>query len=212
MNENLTAHEYLKQVSPLPTVMDEIAAYGKETQVPILSNEAGRVLQMLVGLQQPKDILEIGCGISYSTHWMLYAPSNCHITALDTNLIRIGLSEKYLERSGMSKRVDLIQQTGMAFLASTDQSFDFIFLDSTKKGYADLLDECYKGLRPGGLLVADNLFFGGLVFRKDPTSIVKNKVGVEKIKEFSNRMAQHEGFESYFLQLGDGLLAARKKS
>ena len=59
----------------LDPVMSEIKAYGLETFVPIVSDEVGLFLKLITGLQKPKHILEIGCGISYSTHWFLKANS-----------------------------------------------------------------------------------------------------------------------------------------
>lgn len=196
----------------LDPVMSEIKAYGLETFVPIVSDEVGLFLKLITSLQKPKHILEIGCGISYSTHWFLKANSAVHVTAIDFNIDRIAISEKYLKKSGLLDRVTLIHQDALEFFDSNTQKFDLIFQDSTKKGYAGMIEKCYEGLESFGLFVADNIFFNQLVLGSAPHPTNKNKKGIVKMREFNQLMSQHPGFDTSFLSLGDGLMIAEKKN
>ncbi len=211
MKERLSPTEFLDCFSSRLPIFQEIQTYGRANQVPILSDAAGRALAMLVGLFRPERILEIGCGISYSTHWMLTASESSQIIALDTNLVRLGLSERFLTRSRLLPRVELVHQAGLEYLTQSKALYDLIFIDSTKKGYAELLDECYKHLSPEGLIIADNIFFGGLMFYPDLSLVPRNKAGVRQMQNFCARASSHPRLDCYFLELGDGLMVARKK-
>lgn len=196
----------------LDPVMKEIKAYGIETFVPIVSDEIGLFLKLITSLRKPANILEIGCGISYSTHWFLKANSNAHVTAIDFNIDRIAISEKYLKKSGLLDRVTLVHADGLEFFDQTTEKFDVIFQDSTKKGYAGMIEKCYEQLESFGLFVADNIFFNQLVLGSAPHPINKNQKGIVKMREFNQLMSQHPGFNTSFLSLGDGLMIAEKKN
>ena len=156
------ADAYIQSLQgPIPDFLKNLKQQGQQDQIPIISDEVGQMLQMLCALQQPKSILELGTGIGYSTHWMLLGSPHAAITSVDANQNRIDLSATFLQQSGGLEQVRLVCAWVETFLEKNSQSYDLIFIDSTKKDYPMLLDQCYHALAINGLLVADNIFYQG---------------------------------------------------
>lgn len=208
------ALHYVSGLNPqMPDYLEKLKTYGEKEKVPIIDDEMGEFLKLFCSLFRPKKILELGCGISYSTHWMLLGAPEAKITALDANHIRLDICKTFLEESGFLKNVNLIHSWIEDFFTqNTDNknTFDLIFLDSTKKNYIDLLDNCYHSLNENGYLIADNIFYNGKVFGITEEQEKKYQKNVDKIKDFNMTIASHGGFESVFFPLSDGALVAQK--
>ncbi len=207
------ALSYLETVQPdPPAYLEQIKTDGLEQKVPIIGDDMGVFIRMICSLIQPKTILEIGCGISYATHWMLLGSPRSRVIAIDYNQDRLELCNEYLKRSGFIDQVELKRCWAEDFFKENKQQFDLIFQDSTKKGYAGMIDECHWCLKPGGTLIVDNIFFNQKVFGLASAQEKKYANGVAALKAFNEKMAQHPGFDCSFLPLSDGVLVARRTS
>lgn len=205
------ALKYLESVQPSPPAwLEQIKADGLAQKVPIIRDDMGIFVRMICALLRPASILEIGCGISYATHWMLLGSPRSRVVAIDSNHLRLEQCQTYLEKSGFINQVDLKNCWAADFFDDNRQCFDLIFQDSTKKGYAGMIDQCYQCLKPGGILVVDNIFFNGKVFGLTPGQEKKYAEGVASLKTFNEKMAQHPGFDCSFLPLSDGVMVAQR--
>jgi len=205
------ATQYLNSVSTKgPEFLTNQKAEGQADQVPIVSDEVGHMLQMLCSLTQPKRVLELGSGIGYSTHWLLLGWPGAKITSVDANQQRLDAAAAYLAESGGLDQVDLVCQWAENYVEQSSESFDLIFLDSTKKDYPTLLKQCYRLLRTNGLLVADNIFYQGKLLVNKDTLSPKEQNNIALMDRFNKQAADHPGLDSQFFALGDGLLIARK--
>jgi predicted O-methyltransferase YrrM len=195
---------------PLPKSLETIRTFGKNNKVPIIDDELGYLLKFVCSIFNPKQILEIGCGISYATHWMLYGNSESKITALDSNQYRLGQCKEYLQQSENEARVNLIHCWAQDFFKDNHQQFDLIFLDSTKKGYIELLDDCHRALTINGLLIVDNIFYNRKIFGL--TTDQKRKYGkaTQLLETFNQKIAEHSDFYCTFLPMSDGVLIAKR--
>ncbi|MBT6612454.1 MAG: O-methyltransferase [Deltaproteobacteria bacterium] len=202
---------YLESVQPsAPAWLEQIKEDGLAQKVPIIRDDMGVFIRMICALRQPETILEIGCGISYATHWMLLGSPRSRVVAIDSNQQRVEQCKTYLEESGYIDRVELRNCWAEDFFKDNHQYFDLIFQDSTKKGYAGMIDQCYQCLKPGGILVVDNVFFNGKVFGLTPDQEKKYSNGVVSVRAFNEKMAKHPGFDCSFLPLSDGILVAQR--
>lgn len=204
----------LKYLDPfqqeLPSWMAKIKENGIKRKVPIVDDDMGLFLKMICSIEKPETILEIGCGISYSTHWMLLGSENSKVIALDSNADRLGECKNYLNESGYFSRVELKHCLAEDYLISDSQVFDLIFQDSTKKGYLGMIDQCYQHLKVGGLLIADNIFFNNKVLGLTLGQKKKYAKGVAALEAFTKRISEHPGFECSFFPLSDGILVAKR--
>lgn len=205
------ATRYVAELNPkMPVYLQELKTKGDNEKVPIIDDEMGEFLKLFCSLSQPKKILELGCGISYSTHWMLLGNPTASITALDSNQSRLDVCQQFLKKSGFSSQVTLIHSWIEDYFSAKHEKFDLIFLDSTKKNYIDLLDHCYSSLNDNGYLIADNIFFNGKVLELAEEQVKKYQKGVNRLKEFNTAITSHHGFEATFHPLSDGVLVAKK--
>ncbi|NQU62928.1 MAG: methyltransferase domain-containing protein [SAR324 cluster bacterium] len=205
------ALKYFESVQPSPPVwLGQIKREGLAEKVPIIRDDMGVFIRMICALVRPAFILEIGCGISYATHWMLLGSPQSRIVAIDSNHLRLARCRTYLEKSGFMDQVDLNNCWAEDFFNENHQQFDLIFQDSTKKGYAGMIDQCYQCLKPGGILIVDNIFFNGKVLGLTPGQEKKYGKGVAALKTFNKIIAQHPGFDCSFLPLSDGVLLAQR--
>ncbi|MGK0288713.1 MAG: caffeoyl-CoA O-methyltransferase [bacterium] len=206
----------LKYVTPLnvnvPEWMEEIKQTGVETHVPIVRDDMGWLLRFLCMSEKPKRILELGCGISYSTHWMLLGSPDSTIVALDANLDRIELCREFTKKSGYEDSVEYVHVWIADYLKDKTEQFDLIFMDSGKNEYKDLIDICFDRLKLGGLLIVDNILFNGKVFKLEDNDVKKYTKSAKALRSFNEMMSQHAGFDSSFLPFSDGTLLARKIS
>ena len=203
--------DYLEPLQlQIPSWMKQIKEFGIDTYVPIVQDDMGRFLRMMVQVERPKRILEIGCGISYSTHWMLLSGVDCKITAVDANHERLDYCREILKVSGYESQVELHHLYADEYFQQSQGGFDLIFQDAAKKAYAGMIEECYKNLKVGGLFIVDNIFYNNKVYIPRDKLLTKFRNGVDKLNEFNHIMASHEGFECSFFAISDGVLVARK--
>ncbi len=205
--------DYLIPLQPdLPDWMKRIKEDGIGRKVPIVRDDMGQFLRMMCSIKSPKNILEIGCGISYATHWMLLGCNNSKITALDHNQDRLNQCSHYLEMSGYLDQVELKCCWAEDFFKTNTQKYDLIFQDSTKKGYAGMIDQCHQCLNEDGILIADNIFFNGKILGLTSNQEKKYAKGVAALQEFNQQIARHPGFCCNFFSLSDGVLVAQRIS
>ncbi len=194
-----------------PGWLEEIKTTGLEKKIPIIDDDMGRFLRIICLLCKPGKILEIGCGISYATHWMLLGSPESEITGLDNNADRLAQSERFLNRSGFSKQVNLKRMWANDYFKENNTTFDLILQDSTKKDYAGMIENCYQCLNQKGLFIADNIFYNHKVLGLKPDQEKKYRKGVAALEQFNQEISQHPGFECHFFAISDGVLIAQRK-
>ena len=198
--------------SDIPDWLREIKEVGIKRKVPIVDDDMGRYLKTICSLYRPENILELGCGISYATHWMLLGSPDSQIIALDYNQDRLDMCRSFLQTSGFLNQVDLRRVWAEDFFAENNNQFDLIFQDSTKKNYSNMIEACCKSLKIGGFFIVDNIFFNGKVLGLKPDQLKKYGPGVQSLKSFIAQISQHPQFDCNFFAISDGVLVAQRNS
>ncbi len=196
----------------VPLWLNDLKNLGLYLKVPIISDDVGCYLRLFCQLQQPQKILEIGCGISYSSHWMLLDSPQSEFTGIDMNPDRIHICKDYFAISNIGKKIQLRCQMAEDFFAEAqpDNEYDLIFQDAAKRSYVSMLDDCCKALKKGGWFIVDNIFFEGRIFSMPDKDKKKYTKTVNDLQTFLEEVEQSPKLSSYFLPIGDGILIARK--
>lgn len=177
-----------------------------------LSPEVGQFLALLVKLQAPMKILEVGVFTGYSTLSMAMAmPKNATLVAIEKKQMWLDIATRYLEQAGVMDRVttycDQALPVMTEFLESESESFDFIFIDADKKNLLAYYQLGKQLLRPGGCLLIDNTLWWGNVaddaFTDKDTKIVR---------ELNKIIHQDMTVDLSLIPMGDGLTLVRKKT
>jgi caffeoyl-CoA O-methyltransferase len=187
----------------------EMAA--KEEKIPILQAESVQFLRLLLKIINPLSILEIGTAIGYSTLHMAEAAANARIITLEIDPERARRARLHFSQAKVADRVEVIEGDALETIPRLKQSFDFVFLDAAKGKYADFFDLVFPLLAPGGVLLADNVLFRGMVALDDDEIDKKYKNMVRKLKKFNRLLVTHPQLDTSFVPVGDGLAISRKR-
>ena len=210
MNAWLKAiHKYCQDHSTAPS--QELLALERETHLKTLAPQMlsgplqGRFLAMISHILQPETILEIGTFTGYGAHCLAEGLlSNGQLHTIEGNRELAYIIEKHLELADIQDRVHLHIGDAKEVIPNISATFDLVFMDANKREYGLYFDLVADRIRPGGLLLADNVLWSGKVVKGE-----KDK-DTQMIDAFNKKVLADERFENLILPLRDGLLMARK--
>ncbi|MCQ2143789.1 MAG: O-methyltransferase [Bacteroidales bacterium] len=168
----------------------------------------GRFLKLMVELSGAKRILELGTSTGYSAVWMAEGlPEDGHIDTLELNDELEDLIREGFEKAGVTDRITLHIGDCKDTLKTLEGPYDLVYIDANKREYPDYYDAVFDLVRPGGLILADNVIWDGKVY-EDP---VPDDAQTTAIVAFNDLVAKDPRVESVILPLRDGLNIIRKK-
>jgi predicted O-methyltransferase YrrM len=177
-----------------------------------IAPEQGQLMAFLVELIGARRVLEIGCFAGYSALAMALAlPPDGRLVTLEVNAEPIEIGRRAWQAAGVADKIEV--RLGLA-LDSLDKlvrdrgaaSFDLAFIDADKKSYDAYYERALTLVRPGGLILLDNMFWGGAV--ADPSDHERQTVG---LRALNAKLHQDQRITLSLLPLGDGLTLARKR-
>jgi predicted O-methyltransferase YrrM len=138
---------------------DRVDGTSRKLRLRAVTPEAGRFLHLIVKLISAQRILEVGTSGGYSTIWLASAAreTGATVTTLEIDPAKIERARRSLSAAGLDDIVAIIEGDANVTVQKTLGLFEFIFLDVEKELYDGLLDPLVDKLRPGGVLIADNL-------------------------------------------------------
>lgn len=171
-----------------------------------IAPEQGAFMGLLVRLTGARRILEIGTFTGYSSTAMALAlPDDGRITCLDVSREWTDRARQAWADAGVADRVELRIGPAVESLGQLeDDSFDLAFIDADKTGYDAYYSGCLRVVRPGGLILIDNVLQSGRV-----TDHAADDENVRAIRALNERIAADERVDFVLLPLADGLTMAR---
>jgi predicted O-methyltransferase YrrM len=205
---------YLAELhGPVDPLLDEIRAEGLAAGLPLVDTETGRLLRGLVIALNARAVLEVGTAIGYSALWMAQALGpGSRLISLELDPARAATARTNFARARLSDTVSVIVGDAARFVHKVSGPFDLVFQDGDKRLYEPLLDPLIALLRPGGVLVTDNVLGDGEViegFVKTPRYDVAR---TEAIRAYNRRLAAETRLLTTFLPLGDGVAVSVRTS
>jgi len=176
-----------------------------------IAPEQGQLIQLLVRLIGARRCLEIGTFTGYSALCVALAmPRDGELIACDVSLEWTQIARRFWREAGVDARIDLRIAPALTTLDELLQgggsSFDFAFLDADKENYLEYYERVVELLRPGGLLVVDNVLWAGAVADAGVQDAETNA-----IRALNDRARDDERVDMSLVPIGDGLLLARKR-
>src|SRR4029450_8904779 len=165
--------EYARsKTSPDGPVLSELAAQTVETMpIPemLTGQLEGRFLTLMVQATGGTRVLEIGMYTGYSALSMAEGlPDGGQLITCEIDPAAIAFARRYFERSAHGKKITIKEGPALETVAKLDGLFDLVFIDADKVNYSNYYDAVIPKLRPGGVILADNVLYGGEVV--DPRS------------------------------------------
>jgi predicted O-methyltransferase YrrM len=194
-------------------VLDEIARGNATRGLPLVDAEVGALLRVLATSVNATRILEIGTAIGYSGIWLARAlPADGMLVTMEYDEARAREARENFDRAGLSSRVSVVVGDAQLKIAKVSGPFDLIFQDGPKNLYTPLLDRLVALLRPGGLLVTDNVLWDGEVAPGFTDHPKRNPEDTRAISEYNERVAAHPALLTAIVPLRDGVSMSVKTS
>lgn len=209
-------YQYIKDHASTPS--EALAWVEKQTH--IRTNHArmlsgavqGQIMRMLVQLSGASRILELGTFTGYSAICLASAmPEGGHLDTLEINDELEDLILEGFDRAGLADMISLhigdCKETLRRF-REEGRTYDLVYMDANKREYPEYYELIFDMVRPGGLILADNVLWDGKVCQ-DPLPQDKQTLGIAR---FNDMVTEDRRVESVILPLRDGLNLIRKKA
>jgi caffeoyl-CoA O-methyltransferase len=166
----------------------------------------GRVLSMLSKMVSPARILEIGTFTGYATLCLAEGlTENGILYTLDINEELEEMVRRNFAESEYNNKIKYILGDANETINALDETFDLVFIDADKKNNGTYYDLIFDRVRPGGLIIVDNVLWSGKVLNSNPDKDTKN------ITTFNDKILADSRVEKLILPVRDGLFVIRKK-
>ena len=203
--------QYLNKTLPESTgILKELEDYAVEYTVPIIQKEVRCFLGMLLKYKTPKNILELGTAIGYSSiFFSQYIPDGGRIITLEREQDYYDLACENIKKSGRDKVIDVVFGDAFETVKTIDGNFDMIFMDANKSMYKYYFDILFPMLNPGGIIVCDNILYKGMVSCDDLAPRKQNTI-ISNIRDFLDFISNHPALETSIIPIGDGVSVSVK--
>jgi caffeoyl-CoA O-methyltransferase len=203
-------NDYLEGLVPeRPDEMKAMEAYAEQIHFPILGPVCGYLCYEITRMVGAHTVFEMGSGYGYSTAWFARAVmenggGKVHHVVWDEKLS--DQARQHMDRLGYSSFMEYHVAEAIETLSQTPGSFDVIFNDINKECYPESLPIIREKLRPGGVLIVDNLLWGGRVFEKDG-----NDSSTSGVRELTRSLTTDPNWISSIIPIRDGMLVAFRR-
>lgn len=192
--------------------LDELERQACEDFVPIIRREMQSFLKVLLAVHRPAKILEVGTAVGFSTLLMSeYTGADCHITTIEKYEKRIPIARENFKKAGRVDRITLLEGDAMEILKELQDSFDFIFMDAAKGQYIHFLPEVLRLLKPGGVLVSDNVLQDGDIIESRFAVERRNRTIYKRMRDYLYELKHNEQLLTTIIPIGDGATVSIKQ-
>lgn len=211
----------------LPEYLRELEKNALQDSVPIIRKEAQTLLKFFLAMKQPKEILEVGAAVGFSSSFMSeYMPSDCRITTIEKVEMRLVEAKKNLVNARRAQDITLMMGEAMDALRMLNgepmesevnlfypgknevplaKKFDFIFMDAAKAQYMNFLPEIMKLLAEGGLFITDNVLQEGSIAKSKYSITRRDRTIHVRMREYLYTLTHMPEFQTMILPVGDGV-------
>jgi len=186
----------------------------RETQAKVLMSRMlsghlqGKMLEFFTKMIQPQIILEIGTYTGYSGVCLARGlKKGGKLITLDINDELETMVRGFFEESGLADQIDYRLGNALEIIPTLDGPFDLVFIDADKFNNATYFDLIIDKVRPGGIILADNVLWSGKVLVAGGQKIDKD---TKAILDFNDKIQNDPRVENVLLPIRDGIMMARK--
>ncbi|MGJ0487000.1 MAG: O-methyltransferase [Methylomicrobium sp.] len=192
-------------------VLHEMEALAAQRSFPIVGRLVGVFLESLAKSINATRVFEFGSGYGYSAYWFARAVGpKGRVVCTDGDPQNRFQAEAFLTTAGLWERIDFHAGFAQDIFSRTDELFDICYNDVDKGDYPEVWRLAKDRIRPGGLYIADNVFWHGRVAMADYTDIVPG--WTEAILEHNQLIFNDPDFDAYINPTRDGVVVARRNA
>lgn len=192
-------------------MLDIIEKEALDSYVPIIRKEMQSFLKLLLAMQKPMRILEVGTAVGFSAILMAeYDPVPCEITTIENYEKRIPIARENFIRAGKEDQITLIPGDAAEVLKTLEEPYDLIFMDAAKGQYIHFLPDILRLLKTGGVLVSDNVLQDGDIIESHFAVTRRNRTIYKRMREYLYELTHREDLVTAVLPVGDGITVSTK--
>jgi len=196
-----------KHTTPLSPLFDDLRkqTYEKTTAPQMqVGHLEGSFLKFLVASSKANLVVEFGTFTGFSSLAMAEAlPDNGKLFTCDIDPVNTAIAREFWAKSPHGKKIELLLGPGLESIKKITQPIEFVFIDADKQNYLNYWEAVMPKLKPGGLIVVDNVLWSGRVL--DP-----KEASDKSIAEFNEHALKDRRVDVVLLPVRDGMLLARK--
>jgi predicted O-methyltransferase YrrM len=208
LHDYLLGHNHPQQDEVLRDLAAETLSVLPDDAGMQIAPEQGAFMTLLTRTLNVRYAVEVGTFTGYSSLCIARGLADGgRLLCCDVSEEFTAIARRYWERAGVDDRIELRLAPAVETLRTlpADPPIDLAFIDADKEGYVDYWEEIMTRLRPGGVILVDNVFSNGRVVADDP-----GPTGTA-IKRFNDHAAADDRVELAMLPIADGLTFARKR-
>jgi caffeoyl-CoA O-methyltransferase len=192
---------------PREPLLMEMEAYAKDRGQPISDPEVGAFLDVTARIKKPRSIVEVGTNIGYGAIILgRAAGKDCRVMTIENDAEMAKVARGFIDRAGLGSQVVVEEADALAALAVLTAEIDLVYIDCVKEHYPQYLALVLPKLAAGGVLIADNALWKGLVAGADVPASEKKRV--EALRAFNQALVTDPRLRAVILPLGDGVAYA----
>ncbi|WMJ82129.1 O-methyltransferase [Clostridium sp. MB40-C1] len=205
--------EYIRNLIPKEDgILKELEDYAEEHRVPIVQKEVANFLKLMVTMNKPKRILELGTAIGYSSILMSLSSNEIgKITTIERDIEMIKLAKENIKKYGFEDSIEILEGDCLEVLEGLDGKYDMIFMDAGKGHYNHFLPHCLRLLNEDGVIVADNVLFRGMVASDELVKRRKITI-VKRMRTYLELVSNDKELITSVIPMGDGIAVTTRRN
>jgi predicted O-methyltransferase YrrM len=205
--------QYLRELIPVSTgILEELENFAIQNRIPIVQKETAKFLELMITINRPKKILELGTAIGYSAILMnLASCGECEITTIERDEKMIEIAKANIEKYRLGSKITVLKGDCLEILESHKGEYDMIFIDAGKGHYNHFLPHCLRLLSKRGVLIADNVLFRGMVASKELFERRKITI-IKRMKSYLELVSNNDELITSVIPMGDGISVTVRRS
>ena len=197
---------------PENPVIEAIEQEALESFVPIIRKETQSFLKVMMLMNRPARVLEVGTAVGFSAILMSeYLPEGSRITTIENYEKRIPIARNNFKRAGKEEQITLIEGDALEVMKTLEGPYDFIFMDAAKGHYIHYMPEAVRLLADGGILMSDNVLQDGDIIESRFAVERRNRTIHSRMRDYLYELKHSNVLETSIIPLGDGVALSIKK-
>lgn len=189
----------------------ELENFAEERHVPIIHKEVKNLLEFVVRTTNSTSVLELGTAIGYSASVFARAmDGKGRVVSIERREEYHEIAKDNVKKLPYATEFDFILDDAQKALEKMDEKFDLIFLDAAKGHYQVFFDLCEKLLKPGGVIISDNVLYKGMT-ASDVYVIRRKKTIVKRMRAYLKTLVDNKNYVTTILPMSDGIALSYHK-
>lgn len=207
MIDNDRLSVYLNSIKKPPgKILSDIESQALSDNVPIIRKDIQYLLDVLLRMNRPECILEVGSGVGFSAIFMeTVLEGQCDITTIENYKPRISVARDNILKAGFEDKINLIDKDALEVLPTINRQYDFVFMDAAKGQYINMWADIKRLTHSGSVIVTDNVMQDGDILESHYVVTRRNRTIHKRMREYLYELCQDTDYDTTILSVGDGV-------